>query len=66
MEKIEEVGIECESCHKRPAEANEFNYIICKECLDFYMGTEIEELVYMTESEQEVYWRMYMNEHGRL
>lgn len=66
MNKLEEVAIVCESCHKKPAQPNEFNYIICEDCLAYYMECEVNELISMTDVEQMLYWKMYSDEHNNL
>lgn len=54
---------ECESCHKKEAAPNEY---VCQECLDYYMRLELEELVYMPDHEQELYWTLFEDEHNKL
>lgn len=56
----------CQNCKDKKAEQNEFNYILCKECLEYYLRIEIEDLVEMTDEEQELYWRAYEDEHKKL
>ena len=58
--------MKCQNCKKRNAVKNEFNYILCDKCLDYYLNTEIEELVEMTDEEQELYWRLYEDQHKTL
>jgi ribosomal protein L37AE/L43A len=58
--------MKCMSCKKAATVKNEFNYPLCQKCLDYYMAIEIEALVEMTNQEQELYWRLYEDNHKRL
>ena len=58
--------LKCMSCKKATAAVNEFNYPLCEKCLDYYMAVEIDALVAMTDGEQDMYWRLYEDNHKRL
>lgn len=56
----------CMSCEQATPVVNEWRYRLCQGCLDYYLGIEIESLVEMTDAEQDMYWRLYEDEHKGL